>query len=107
MQSPERDLQLMELHVAALFVHDENGRMVRVNVAQQIDAPRFFLGRTPAGIIVRFRTDLRDEIVERLKALAAGEPPDLATKDPVHAAEYLKILEAHSPLRGIFHEQAF
>jgi len=97
----------MELHVEALFVHDDNRRMVRVNVAEQIEAPRFFLGRTPAGIIVRFGVDLPDEVAEQLTELSRTETLDLSIKDPVHRAEYISILETHSSIKGVFHEQAF
>ena len=97
----------MELHVEALFMHDENGRMLRVNVAEHIDAPRFFLGRSPSGVVVRFGATLSDEIADELTELSKEESLDITTRDPVHAADYLKILEQHSPIKGVFHEQAF
>ena len=102
-----RDLMLMRLHLEALFVHDESGRMVQVNVAELIDAPRFFLGRTRSGVIVRFGVGLPNEIADRLSALAESESNGLATKDPVHAAEYLKVLETQAPVTNVFWEQAF
>jgi len=88
-------------------VHDENGRMLRVNVAEHIDAPRFFIGRTPSGVVVRFGAAISDEIAYQLTELSKEESLDITTRDPVHAADYLKILEQHSPIKGVFHEQAF
>ena len=107
MEKSDPNLRLMDLHLEALFVHDERGRMVRVNVAENIEPPCFFLGRTPAGVVVRFSAGLPNETVERLSELSTTEPCDLAIKDPVHMDEYLKILEEHSPIKGVWHEQAF
>lgn len=93
----ERDL--MELHVEALFTHDDRGRLQSVNEPGGDQAPRFFLGRTPAGNVWRFRTDLPDDLVERLTELCVEEPApaDLRTK-PQYLTEYVNLLEGHSPV---------
>ena len=48
----------MRLHVEALSVHDDGSRMMAVNEPGGRLAPRFFLGRTLAGNLWRFRTDV-------------------------------------------------
>jgi hypothetical protein len=53
-----KDVELMQLHVEALFVHDANHDLVRVNAPNGAPAPRFFLGRTRDGVIRRFRHDV-------------------------------------------------
>jgi hypothetical protein len=53
--------ELMRLHIEALFVHDAEQCMVRVNEPNGALAPRFFLGRTSDGIITRVRYDDRPE----------------------------------------------
>jgi hypothetical protein len=53
-----KDVQLMQLHVEALFTRDANHDLVRVNEPNGAPAPRFFLGRTRDGVICRFRHDV-------------------------------------------------
>lgn len=53
-----KDVELMQLHVEALFTHDVNHDLVRVNEPNGAPAPRFFLGRTRDGVICRFRHDV-------------------------------------------------
>jgi hypothetical protein len=103
----DRDLELMRLHVEALFVHDESCRLVRVNVPEFIEPPRFFLGRMAAGVLVRFSAGFPDEIAARLSELSKTEACNLADKDPVHALKYLEILATNSPVKGACNEQAF
>lgn len=65
----------MELKAAALFTHDAQGRIVTSNEPDPEQAPRLFLGRTKEGNVWRFRDDLPAEIVSRLEAVLASEPP--------------------------------
>jgi RimJ/RimL family protein N-acetyltransferase len=64
---------LIDLQAEALFTHDANGRIVRINEADGGPAPRFFLGRTPEGNIWRIRHDVPVEIARDLESLAASE----------------------------------
>ncbi|MFN2563496.1 MAG: hypothetical protein ABR499_00625 [Gemmatimonadaceae bacterium] len=41
---------LMDLHLAALFTHDADGHLVRVNKPNGGPARRFFVGRTRGGV---------------------------------------------------------
>ncbi|MDE2933752.1 MAG: GNAT family N-acetyltransferase [Chloroflexota bacterium] len=89
----------LDLHLRALFVHDERGRIVTRNALDGGPAPRFFLGRTPDGNRWRFRGDLPDDLVEPLEALCAAEPPatDLRAP-PCHGERYRELLAAHAPV---------
>ncbi len=87
----------LDLHLRALFVHDERDRIVTRNALDRGPAPRFFLGRTPDGNRWRFRDDLPGDLVDRLEALCAEEPPaaDLRTP-PRHEERYRELLAAHA-----------
>lgn len=52
------DLDIMRLHVDAEFTHDAAGDLVATNEPAASEAPRFFLGQTALGLIVRFRHDV-------------------------------------------------
>ena len=77
----------MRLHIEALFTHDANGDMVRVNEPNGGVAPRFFLGRTAEGVALRFRHDVDRAIRRQIetaceKQLAQSRPLDMPT-DPL------------------------
>ena len=68
------ELELMRMHVEALFTHDDRSRIEAVNEPEGALASRFFLGRTRAGNILRCRTDMPDALVMELERLSNGEP---------------------------------
>ena len=69
------DLELMRLHVDALFTHDARARLLRVNeFGGRNVAPRVYLGRTPKGHVLRVRADVADDVAAELRAIAATEP---------------------------------
>jgi len=68
------DLQLLEIQAAALFTHDQRGRIGYVNEPDGDRAPRFFLSRSREGNLRRCRDDLTEETVRVLNKLAAEEP---------------------------------
>jgi len=89
----------LDLHLDALFVHDERGRILTRNALDRGPAPRFFLGRTPGGNRWRFRDDLPDDLAERLEALCAEEPPSTDLRAPPrHGERYGELLAAHAPI---------
>jgi GNAT acetyltransferase len=59
---------LMHAHVEALFTHDAEGQLLRVNESNGAPAPRFFLGRTTDGLVVRFRHDVDHATRRELEA---------------------------------------
>lgn len=79
------DLDLMELQIDAQFTHDRAGRTVAGNEPDGEPAPRFFLGRTPAGIAWRVRYDVPEHVVQRLEDTVAAEPvPGDLQATPAH-----------------------
>jgi GNAT acetyltransferase-like protein len=92
--------ELMSIHVQTLFTHDSHSRLLSVNEpGGGAPAPRFFLGRTHAGNIWRFRADLPEILVETLETLCAEEPFVLERATPRHFEEYIRLLETHAPVR--------
>ena len=92
----------MAAHVRALFTCDARARLLCVNEPGGGGgaAPRFYFGRTRTGNVWRFRADLPDALVGELEALCADEPAGGELRDvPRHAAEYVRLLEAHAPVR--------
>lgn len=90
-------LELMRLHVEALFTHDAAGRMLRVNVPDGAGAPRFFLGRTTEGSLLRFRHDVDEETKRALESAANDDV--LGTFDsPLDPSRYEAILSHTVPI---------
>jgi len=86
----------MTRHVEAAFTHDRNSRLLTINEPWDgtVPAPRFFLGRTIDGKIVkRYRRDMADTVIGQLDALARDEKPALHFEEPPrHQREYLDLL---------------
>jgi len=92
-------LEWMQRHVDALYVHDDRGRIVGVNQWNGGVAPRFFLGRTSAGHLWRFRSDVDAELVEALSARARAEPVlDDVSALPKHRYDYERLLALRAPI---------
>lgn len=98
----------MQMHVEALYTHDEHSRIVAVNEPEGAIAPRFFLGRTLAGNLWRLRPDLPNELATELERLCngEGEPNELAAT-PVHREDYIRLLASHSPIERIWSGPAY
>ena len=94
------DLDLARMQVAALYVHDARGRLLRVNEPDpEHDAPRFFLARMAAGNLWRTRHDLPGDLAAELEHLALDEPAVVELREPPrHAAAYAALLEQHAPI---------
>lgn len=94
------DLELAWMQVAALYVHDARGRLLRVNEPDpEHEAPRFFLARTVEGNLWRTRHDLPSDRAAELERLAADEPVVVDPREPPrHAVAYAALLEQHAPL---------
>jgi hypothetical protein len=77
------DLTLMEIHTAALFNHDEAGRITSTNDGDPPGiAPRLYLGRTREGNVWRFRDDVPDEMVAELTGILETEPAAIDRRQP-------------------------
>lgn len=100
-------LDLMQLHIDALFVHDADGCIDCINDWMGTrPAPRFFLGRTNEGNIWRFRQDLPSDLHEQLQALCEQEPATTA-RWPLHYSRYQEILAAHKTIEQIWTGPAY
>ena len=95
----------MRLHVEALLTHDALGQLARVNEPNGAVAPRFFLGSTPSGIVLRFRADLSIAIRQDLERIAR----ELSTAGgdalaPIDPAPFQVVL---APVQGTWTGPAF
>ncbi|HEV2663767.1 MAG TPA: GNAT family N-acetyltransferase [Blastocatellia bacterium] len=101
--------ELMAIHVQALFIHDADSRLLVVNEpGGGGPAPRLFLGRTRTGNLWRFRADLPASLIEELEALCADEPAGAEiSAAPRHIEEYVRLLEAHAPVRKLYMGPAY
>lgn len=97
------DQELMAAHVRALFTHDARSRLLFVNEpGGGPPAPRLFFGRTRQGNLWRFRADLPETLVGELEALCRDEPVgEEFCGPPRHRAAYVRLLEAHAPVRAM------
>jgi hypothetical protein len=73
------DWDLMQIHVSALYRHDDRHRLLAVNEPgdPRLDdppPPRLYLGRTLAGNVWRVRHDLPDSSIAELEAVLRSEP---------------------------------
>ncbi len=89
------------MHVNALYVHDEQMRMLAINQWDGGVVPRFFLGRTGLGNVWRFRADLPTELIEELEALCVQET-GAVLKDPKFKDAYIHLLSAHEEIKAIW-----
>lgn len=105
------DLELMNIHVSALYTHDAKSRLLFVNEPDNktIPAARLFLGRTQDGNVWRFRADLPDELCEQLNAVCSDEPPlgEELMKPPLYLESYLRLLEPHTPGQNVSNGLAY
>jgi RimJ/RimL family protein N-acetyltransferase len=100
------DWDLMQIHVTALYRHDERNRLLAVNEPgdprrDDPPPPRLYLGRTREGLIWRFRHDLPESLVAELEPMLAAEPVAADLSRPPRCLAALKsTLARHGPLTG-------
>ena len=104
---------LVELHVEALFTHDDAGRLVRVRETNGGPAPRFFISRAGDGSIVRrYRHDVDDSLRHALEAASEDETRVAAAigheaRAAAELARYADILGRVEPVRSTADGPAF
>lgn len=96
----------MLMHVLALYVHDDQSRLISINDWKGGLVPRFFLGRTDQGNIWRFRSDLPNEICEEITTLCKTEPYRLSGP-PIHEDEYRRVLSRNGPVDNFWAGPAY
>lgn len=83
----------MDLHARVGYVHDRRGNLLRANDWTGRPAPQFWLGRTPLGVLWRFRYDVPPGVRAEIERLATGEPRcDGENRIPLHDAAYRELL---------------
>jgi hypothetical protein len=93
------DRELMSIRADTLFTYNRRGRMLRTNEPDAQPAPRFFLGRTLNGHVVRFGATLPAAVARLLAALLEREPPRGALTDPPATQAVLRqMLNRHAPV---------
>jgi hypothetical protein len=109
--SKRTDLELMSIHVRALFTHNAESRLLLVNEPDSpiAPAPRLFLGRTRIGNIWRFRADLPENLIQEIDTLCTDEPPVNAEfkRPPRHFERYVRLLEKHGSVENVLTGPAY
>ncbi len=102
------DLELMQFHIEALYLHDARSRIRSTNEWTSKVAPRFFLGRTGAGNLWRFRTDVPDDLALELEDLCNNEPVTTELpRTPLQRERLIRLLESHRPIERIWAGPAY
>ena len=97
------DRELMRMHVEALFTHDAQGRMRRVNEPGGGKAPRFFFGRTAEGNVWRFRHDLGVGLIRELElACRAESVAEKELAEQVGSRPYETLLAQDAPVKSVW-----
>lgn len=105
---PARELELMRLHVEALYAHDARSRIVSSNEWRPGPAPLFHLGRTIGGNVWRFRADVPDELASELEALCNSEAvASELSRAPRQQDTFVRVLESHAPVAKIWTGPAY
>ncbi len=101
-------LELMEMQAKALFTHDNNNFIRNINDLDGAPAPRFFLGRTPDGNVLRFRYDLPQAVIRKLTDLVNAESinNDLS-RDTVPLEKIKEVLQEHGEIQKIYEGPAY
>ena len=93
---PTSDSEWLRLHVEALFIHDDDGRLVCANEPERRPAPRFYLGCAADGVVMRFRVDLEEGLVQALDALCSEVVPDADGRIPTQVSAKVESLLAEA-----------
>jgi hypothetical protein len=102
------DWDLMQIHVSALYRHDDRQRLLAVNEPGEPrpddpPPPRLFLGRTRAGHLWRFRHDLPESSIAELEAVLRSEPVTADLSQPPQCLPELQATLARgAPIAGMW-----
>jgi RimJ/RimL family protein N-acetyltransferase len=100
------DWDLMQIHVSALYRHDDRHRLLAVNEpgdprSDDPPPPRLFLGRTRTGHLWWFRHDLPEASIAELGAVLRNEPVPVDLSQPPRCLPTLQTMLARdAPLTG-------
>ena len=102
------DWDLMQIHVSALYRHDDRQRLLTVNEPgnprpDDPPPPRLYFGRTRAGHLWRFRHDLLESAIAELDAVLRNEPVAADLSQPPRCLAALQAaLARDAPIVGIW-----
>ncbi|HEX5436683.1 MAG TPA: GNAT family N-acetyltransferase [Gemmatimonadaceae bacterium] len=100
--------ELMQSHIEALFTHDAAGDLLRVNEPDGASAPRFFLGRTPHGAVLRYRHDVDHGSRAMLEAAARDDLRVARVFDaPLDPSRYADVLARSATVQRVEAGPAF
>lgn len=102
MPANPQDLELLTLQAATLFVLSDVGRIVSTNERQPVPGPRLYLAGCATGNILLLAEDVSAETTVAIQRLVAQEPPlDKSESEPIHLAEYSRLLGAERPATNV------
>jgi len=96
----------MALQIETMFESGAQGRLLRWRT-RGAPAPRVFVGRTPLGLIWRFRADVAPGLVAEIARLLALESATLEERPPERWAVVRERLEATALIEEAFLGHAF
>lgn len=106
--SPTSDRTLMRFHIEALFTHDADGNLGRINEPDGAPAPRLFVGRTVDGVVRRFRHDVAPDLRRELDtALHEGHLERQTLDSRMDPSRYQAILGRVAPVERTWEGPAF
>lgn len=98
----------MRLHIEALFTHDTDGNLDRVNEPNGAPAPRLFVGRTVEGVVRRFRHDIGADLRRELDTALHDDHLERYTLDSrIDPSRYQAILGRIAPVQRTWEGPAF
>ncbi|MBE7105064.1 GNAT family N-acetyltransferase [Bacillus cereus] len=99
MRLPE--LELIAIQAEVLFVHNQVGRIKSVNENGNPKAPRFFLGRTREGNIMRYHYNLDSEMISKIEKLIRE------CSNHIEIAKIIKVLNEERTVENIWMGPAY
>lgn len=100
------DLELMEAQASVLFNFNEVGRMTTINEPSAKSAPRFFMGITKQGNVVRYHETLGEDIKNELERFVENAPW-LDAPNRVNMADMIRILSQEKPVDQVYMGPAY
>ncbi|GIO29322.1 MULTISPECIES: GNAT family N-acetyltransferase [Paenibacillus] len=97
----QSDRELMEVQANVLFNHNEDGRMTTINEPSAKSAPRFFMGITKQGLVVRYHETLDEDVKNELKRFVE-KAPWLDAPNRVNMADIIRILSKDRPVDHVY-----
>ncbi|XEC94519.1 GNAT family N-acetyltransferase [Paenibacillus tarimensis] len=79
--------ELMNIQAEVLYVHDQTGRIITINEYNNRPAPRFFWGQTNNGHVIRFRSDVPNNVVHGILQIMGRDDPTKQLTNVINVLE--------------------